>query len=248
MRLCPSSVLPDAFGAVDPAAASAAPISLSHSSRSGGYGMVLLNTAGALRRMNRLDPATATYRQAIDVLQHAHGRGHPRTVAAWTELAVTRSLAKDLPGARAALADGEREAEGKLAPSQQERINLTAARAWILWDHGQSAEAEPLFRELLAAQMAKDQGAGRRIADLQGGLGLTLLALKRYVEAEPMLKANHDTWLALLGPQHEDVRKARGRMVELYQAWGRPEAARAYLDAPTSAAASGPTAASGAAK
>lgn len=67
-------------------------------------------------------------------------------------------------------------------------------------------------------------------AEYQDNLGGCLIALGRYAEAEPPLRAAYATLSAQLPPEHVHVRHVRNNLAELYRAWGRPEEAAAYRE------------------
>jgi hypothetical protein len=48
------------------------------------------------------------------------------------------------------------------------------------------------------------------------------------VEAEALLLAAHHALAAQLGPDHRRTQRALGRIVELYNAWGKPAEAAEY--------------------
>ena len=55
-------------------------------------------------------------------------------------------------------------------------------------------------------------------------LGLCLTEAGRYAEAEPLLTESYETLRATHGADDDRVETARERVVQLYDAWGRPEA------------------------
>ena len=51
------------------------------------------------------------------------------------------------------------------------------------------------------------------------------IRLGKYAEAEPVARETYRGYLELYGPEASRTHKARNRLIELYEAWGRPEKA-----------------------
>ena len=63
-------------------------------------------------------------------------------------------------------------------------------------------------------------------------LGACLTQLKRYPEAEEQLLAAYAGLKTVRGEQHALTRKAVSRLIELYEAWGKPDQAAPYRTLP----------------
>ena len=59
-------------------------------------------------------------------------------------------------------------------------------------------------------------------------LGASLVALRRYAEAEAVLLAARRELEAAPSPRRRDVTATISRLVDLYVAWGKPETASVY--------------------
>jgi serine/threonine-protein kinase len=186
------------------------------------YGKSLHNIAGVLFRLERYAEAASSFRRSAEVLRESLGAGHHLVVASLTGRGSALAARREFDAAEAVFREAQVECDVKLEATHQQRVNLLNARGWLALERGRPRDAELLFRASLAAASAVDSAGGRRIADEQAGLGATLTALQRYAEAEPLLKACHETYLKLLGERHEDTRAARRRLTALYRAWGRP--------------------------
>jgi hypothetical protein len=108
--------------------------------------------------------------------------------------------------------------------------NLLQQRKWT--------DAEPALREALAL-LEKKASASLAKFNVQSLLGSTLLGQKRYAEAESLLVQGYEGIKAREGqispPDRYRVAEASERIVQLYEAWGRPEKAaqwRAKLAGP----------------
>jgi hypothetical protein len=96
---------------------------------------------------------------------------------------------------------------------------------WPPW----AAEAEKHFRELLAIR-TKKQPDDFRTFNARSHLGAALLGQQKYAEAEPLLLAGYEGMKhreQTVDPQAKalNLRRALERLVQLYEAWDRPEQA-----------------------
>ena len=77
-------------------------------------------------------------------------------------------------------------------------------------------------------QRSLNQPGHWAIYNAQSGYGSCLLLARRYQEAEKELLAAHAGLADALGADHSRAVWAKERLVELYNAWGRPEKAAEY--------------------
>lgn len=113
-------------------------------------------------------------------------------------------------------------------------INLAAA----LSADNQAAAAEPLLREALRirAQVPAIVPGRRRtfveddwsVGATRSLLGASLVALRRYDEAEAMLLEARRDLEGSPTPRRRDLSATISRLVDLYVAWGKPETASVY--------------------
>src|SRR5690606_13784597 len=96
---------------------------------------------------------------------------------------------------------------------------------------GQGEATEPMFRECLPKLEAGLPPGHELVATSKGLFGEVLSAEGRFGEAEPLLLDSHAQFLAGFGPDNGNTRRAARRLVELYEAWGRPERAAEYRPA-----------------
>jgi tetratricopeptide (TPR) repeat protein len=96
----------------------------------------------------------------------------------------------------------------------------------IMTRTGRAKEAEPLLRKVLDMQRSPTQGLP--IASTQNALGECLTTQKRFAEAEPLLVESYTILNARLGPRDPRTKEALGRLVELYDLWGKPAQAAQY--------------------
>ncbi len=100
--------------------------------------------------------------------------------------------------------------------------------ARLLVTRGEPAMAEPLIREALAT-LHNAHGADHWLtADAGSVYGTCLAGLGRHAEAEPLLLAAYPVLKQERGERADYTRDALARIVELYEAWGKPEKAAEY--------------------
>jgi tetratricopeptide (TPR) repeat protein len=98
----------------------------------------------------------------------------------------------------------------------------------LLADRGDYQEAEPMLREALDIQQRALTRGHSDIATTQSFLGRCLVALARYDEAKVFLVESYATLKDQRGNQDEYTQKALKRLVDLYDAWGKPDDAARY--------------------
>jgi serine/threonine protein kinase/tetratricopeptide (TPR) repeat protein len=98
----------------------------------------------------------------------------------------------------------------------------------LLVEKGDPAAAEPLLREALAIRRGALPGDHPDIAEAESALGTCLVAQGRFVEAEPLLIGSYPRIEAKRTARSREARDALGRIVKLYQAWGKPAELRRY--------------------
>ncbi len=189
------------------------------------------NLASSDFRAGRVKEAIAMLEPTLGLMEAKLGPDHPDTfgtrsnlatayerAARWTDAEPLRrailayQLRSEKPDSRA-LSDA-------LAPVGE---NLIHQRRW--------AEAEPVLRECLGIRRttyADDWPLFVTMSDL----GESLLGQRRYSEAEPLLLDGYDGLsrlsAQLIGRDRRFLTEAKGRIVALYKAWGKPAQARAW--------------------
>ena len=99
----------------------------------------------------------------------------------------------------------------------------------VMMLQGMFTESVALLKKTLAAWRRIDLEASSHTARTAGLLGDCLTRMQRYDEAEIYLLESHDELATIQESDHEHMVHARERLQRLYLAWGRPEAAQAYL-------------------
>jgi tetratricopeptide (TPR) repeat protein len=119
-----------------------------------------------------------------------------------------------------------------LGRDKPDTIAAVASLGELQLEQHRYAEAEALVREGLEDQ-ANAFDAWRRY-HLQSLLGASLAGLGNYAGAEPLLISGYDGLFqrrtSIAYGNRSVLEQARGWIVELYQAWGKPEQAAAWRE------------------
>ena len=93
----------------------------------------------------------------------------------------------------------------------------------MMFLHGEEpATAEPILREAVAAYAQHLPRGHWFLAIAEINLGVCLMRLERYDEAETLLLRGHGCAERERGPTSSDALSVKKRLVELYEAWGKP--------------------------
>jgi serine/threonine protein kinase/tetratricopeptide (TPR) repeat protein len=177
------------------------------------------------------DKAALSYERAVAVRRDALGADHPDTLFNCQKLIYAYERAgrwADAEPIHRAILDYRRRAERPDSPALD---NALAALGENLVHQGKFAEAEAPLRECLAIRATYADGWPRFVT--MSYLGESLLARRRYAEAESLLLDGYyglrirEEWLTDTWKMHF-LTEAEGRIVALYKAWGRPNRARAW--------------------
>jgi serine/threonine protein kinase/Tfp pilus assembly protein PilF len=197
-------------------------------------GQTMNNLAAVLQGRREFGGAEPLFREALALRRKHLGDEHPVVATSLANLAVCLQLKGDLAGAeqlfREALALN-RKLRGERDPTIA--LNLSGL-ADLLLRKGDPAAAEPLLRESLAI-LAETLPEHRRRFDAMSLLGAALANQAKYAEAEPLLLESYAGLKRLPRIPQKPVRNALGRLIKLYEAWGKPDEAakwRALLEEP----------------
>ena len=193
------------------------------------YGAFALNDLSITQvELGEHEAALAALDRALAISRDHLGRDHPFTATMlYNRASVLRDLGRSdeaLEAYTEALAARRR----ALPEGHQEIGTSLVGLGNLLRTLGRPAEAEPLLREALAIREAGLPSPHRVTAVAQGNLGLALLAQRRFEEAEGHLQASHRMLQALSDAEPDRLDQARKHLVELYEAWERPEEAARY--------------------
>ena len=98
----------------------------------------------------------------------------------------------------------------------------------VLLSRGDTATAGELLTGALGILRSTKPAGDWTIADTESALGGYLAALGRFEDAEHLLVDSYRTLRQVKGEHSIYCRSAAGRLVDLYQTWGRPDQAARY--------------------
>jgi tetratricopeptide (TPR) repeat protein/tRNA A-37 threonylcarbamoyl transferase component Bud32 len=188
-----------------------------------GHPLVAKTTFGLafiLDHQGRHDEAEPLQRRAVELIRKADGPDHPRyfwalTLLGWTVLDLERyEEAEDI--FRRSIEfykDDEMTATG----------NPARGLARTLVEQGRFDDAEELYVWILEVVHRRRPEGHREIASVEREWGRCLTGLGRYEEAEEVLLRSCDWWVRNRGAQDRFTHRVMVRVVELYEAWNKPE-------------------------
>jgi Tfp pilus assembly protein PilF len=162
--------------------------------------------------------------EALELTRARSGPDHPEAIALMDNLALARLRAGDAARAEPLLRRVlERQKQSGAPPAI---IARTSAQLGVcLIKEGKAAEAEPLLRDCLAIreQTIPDEWPRFNAMSLLGG---SLLGQNKYAEAEPLILRGYEGMKARAATIPVAAQyllpEAAGRIIALYDAWGRP--------------------------
>jgi eukaryotic-like serine/threonine-protein kinase len=180
------------------------------------------NLAAMYQMANRLDEAEPLLRRTLAVEEKELGPEHPTTLFALKGLAALladrRKFGEAEPLTRRALEISARVS----GPRHTDTLVIWNDLGLLLMDQGRLAESETAFRTGIEGAEAALPPGHRFTAIFRRNHGRVLLRRKRFPEAEKQLLRAHQELQAAVGDGHRDTQAAVRRLVELYEAWGRP--------------------------
>ncbi len=186
---------------------------------------IMGNLGECLGRKGEHEEAEELMLRAADLLRAALGEGHPDHAYCLDSLC---GLAFD----RRKFDEAELYARESLAirtDSLGEEHPETAVSgsnlARVLMAEGKLDEAAELLSRALDVAGRTLPSDHWHVAAFHGNYGECLAALGEYEAAEEELLSSHSLFLEALGADHPSTRDAAGKLVALYQAWGKDERA-----------------------
>ncbi len=189
-------------------------------------GMYWMATATTLQ--GRSGEAEALYRQVLEVRRRTLGSEHPDTLTTLAGLASMYQAQGRYPQAETCAAQALAGRRQALGPDHAETLDVTATLALACQAQGKFAESETLARQAVELDRQRRPDDWRRF-HAESVLGASLAGQKKYAEAEPLLIGGCEGMVArkqrMAVPDLDHLDRALGRVVQLYEAWGKPELA-----------------------
>jgi eukaryotic-like serine/threonine-protein kinase len=188
----------------------------------------LNNLAGILRDEGKLEEARSTYQQALDMKRKLVGNQDRDIHTILKNLGIVLRQQGKLSEAEACQRESLALCREQLDQDHPHRLSAMGELGQVLMLQGESKlpEAETLFREALEIRERKAPNAWGTFLT-KNLLGGCLALLRKFDEAEPLLvtgyvgmKQREDLIPAAEKPR---LVEAGTRVVQLYEAWGKPE-------------------------
>jgi tRNA A-37 threonylcarbamoyl transferase component Bud32 len=200
------------------------------------------NLAGAYKAAGQFDKALPLYEQTLAKRKEKLGPHHPDTLTSMNDLANAYQglgqLDKALPLYEQTLAKRKE----RLGPHHPDTLISMSNLAGAYQKNGCFAKAELILRECLTICQKKQPDLWTTFLT-QSQLGGSLLCQQNYGEAEPLLLAGYEGMkqreAQIPTPAKKYLTKSLERLVQLYDAWDKPEQAeewRQRLEQPKAAA------------
>jgi eukaryotic-like serine/threonine-protein kinase len=190
----------------------------------------LKNLGHVYRALGRSDRAVPLYERALAIRRKALGERHASLFEVLPPLALALAESGHPGQAESLLEASAATAQAVLAAQDPDWADFLVARGTVQVELGHPEAAEAPLREGAAILATGGRGARARLAEAKSALGGCLASQGRHAEAERILLESLDV-LRQHGGQR--ARATVRRLVDLYESWGRPEAAadhRAFLE------------------
>ncbi len=186
------------------------------------------NLSSVLYRQGKVEESTASFREILDIHVRTVGETHPNTLTTMANLVAILL--------RQGLLDEAEELCRRAVPASREALGTTHPNtilaqydfAKVLVAQREFQEATGVFEELVAAAAEAPPPWPTYIPVFRGGQGKCLTRLGRYEEAERHLLAAYRAQVAAAGDEDEDAQAFVAWLIELYEAWGKPEQAATW--------------------
>jgi serine/threonine protein kinase/Flp pilus assembly protein TadD len=186
------------------------------------------NLAALLYARGKLAEAEPLLRKNLDASRRVLGANHPLTMSAVNNLARLLRETGKLAEAEQLLRQNLEAARRTFGPGHPRTALALSLLGWVLTDLDKPREAEPLLRESLEIYEKGPSKGSWPTADVRSLLGACLLAQGQYPEAEPLLLQGYRELTKAPGTPPKTLDEARGRLLRLYEAWGKPDKAAAW--------------------
>lgn len=184
--------------------------------------------ASMLEYAGKLEEAEEVYRETLRIRRQTLGNEHPEY--AWTAMNYADHLMRRERYEEAAQLSREvLVLRGKTLPDSNIIVGTTmTVLARSLAQLGQPEEADALLRESLAIRRQHLPEGHWAISSVESMIGANLTLLERYEEAEEILLRSERELVAARGESAPIIADARRRIVDLYEAWDKPEEAKRW--------------------
>lgn len=148
----------------------------------------LNNLAMLVQARENFSEADNLFQQSLDVMKRVLGPEHPEVAICLSNIALLRQKSGELPRSVEPLAQALAIRRKTLGNENDDTLQNLVALAAALYYTDRAADAEPLFRELLAVREKRSPDP-LELAETRSSLAACLLELNRPNEAEPLARA-----------------------------------------------------------
>jgi tetratricopeptide (TPR) repeat protein len=177
--------------------------------------------------------AEALLQQTLATRRRLLGDTHPNTIATLNNLAELYFKCGHLAEAEALFQRILEVRQRDLDPNHHNLVNVLSALGELKLDQQKFDDAERYLRDALRRREDGESDTWRRYY-MQSLLGASVAALGRFEEAEPLLLAGHEGLVrqrrTIPAESQRLLGRAKGWLAGMYQDWGKPDKALAFLD------------------
>lgn len=190
--------------------------------------VTLKELAALLPIPDRYVDAQALIDEAIELQRRQLGEAHREVAGTLNTLAILHARAGKHERAVATM----REALDIYRIALEEDhlyIGVTSGNlAGMMMNLDAHTEAEPFFRDALRIHRLRLSETHERTLQLESLFGRSLTHLEQYAEAEQLLLHSHAELTSLRGEEHRLTQLVVQRLIELYEAWKKPDEVDAW--------------------
>jgi serine/threonine protein kinase len=188
----------------------------------------LENLGNVYYRLGQTDKTLELLAEVIEMRRAVLGDDSPQVARGLTNLGAVYRITGQYELAEETLRDAVVRMERAYGPDHTDVASVHRTLGLTLWKLERLVEAETELRTAHGiAKAAYDEGT-LGLAGYQNYLGRVLIQRKKFTEAEPLLIASYEAHVDAHGSDSEITAGAAKGLVELYEAWGRPNDADRY--------------------
>ncbi len=184
--------------------------------------------ASLLMRQKKFVLSRPIYEEVLAGRIEALGRDHPKTQASMYNLAMTQYALNNYPDAEDLFRQAHEGRAAVLGEDHPDTLYAMMYTALCLVKQGRIAEAEPILGKGLALARKALPPDHDNLAKHRCNHAACLILLKRYEPAEKELLGDYEDLKNRLGPRAPQTKQVVGLLVQLYNAWDRPDKAAEF--------------------
>jgi len=190
--------------------------------------LALNNLAMVLYQEGDYEAAESLFRQSLAMARKLLGAEHPNVSRALTNLAMVLRARGEYEAAESLVSEALVIRRKQLGPDHPDVARGLTNLAELYQARGRYEAAEPLAREAVDTLRRKLPPGHWRIARSESVLGASLSARGRFEQAEALLIESYPVIRNHRGEWARETVDALGRIIALYEAWGKPDKAGEY--------------------